>query len=101
MEQTFFNLSYAKKMVKMIATAIVEGLVAKRNSIEFKFNDETVKVLLSVSIGVFNPDKLHLFVYRNDVSAYTLEGSTHMVSIKAMASDIYFLLDAPCIEVKI
>lgn len=101
MEQTFFNLSYAKKMVKMIAIAIVEGLVAKQTSIEFKFNDETVKILFNVSIGVFGPDKLHLHVYRDDVSAYTLEGSNHIVSIKEMASDLYFLLDAPCIEVKI
>ena len=95
------NLRAAKKAVKMIATAIVEGLVAKQTSVEFKFNDETVKILFGVSIGVFSPDKLHLFVYRDGVSAYTLKGSTHIISIKEMASDLYFLLDAPCIEVKI
>ena len=91
------GLRAAKKTVKMIVKAIIEGMM-KQDSIEFAYEEEAIKIYHHVSEGY---GKLVLSVYRDGVPAYMLYGTQDLDGIKKMSSDIFFLLSMYSFDVKL
>lgn len=91
------SLSAAKKVVKMIAKTIVEGLMKDELVIKFEFEYEVIEMFHhSLDDG-----RISLSVYRDNVSSYIIYGTPDLDGVKEMASDIFFLLALPYFNVKI
>jgi hypothetical protein len=90
-------LRFARKNIKMIALAIINGMLANELIIEFVYEGELIEVFYHRKAD----SSLTLILHRDGVSAYSLCGTSSIESIKQMASDIFFLLSVETIKISI